>query len=64
MMRGVLGLYTLDPFAEGVLVVCLGPATRLAAYVQRQPKRYLAEVTLGAISTVVGLLLLLVALVG
>ena len=25
---------TLDPFAEGVLVVCVGPATRLAQYVQ------------------------------
>ncbi len=39
---------TLDPFAEGVLVICLGPATRLADYVQAQPKRYLATVTLGA----------------
>jgi tRNA pseudouridine55 synthase len=42
---------TLDPFAEGVLVLCVGAATRLAAYVQRQPKRYLAQVTLGASST-------------
>ncbi len=42
---------TLDPFATGVLVLCIGPATRLAIYVQRQPKRYLAEVTLGATST-------------
>ncbi len=42
---------TLDPFAEGVLVVCVGPATRLADYVQAQPKRYAAEVTLGATST-------------
>ncbi len=42
---------TLDPFAEGVLVVCVGPATRLADYVQAQPKRYRAEVTLGATST-------------
>jgi tRNA pseudouridine55 synthase len=42
---------TLDPFAEGVLVMCLGAATRLAEYVQRRPKRYLAEVTLGATST-------------
>lgn len=41
---------TLDPFAEGVLVVCLGPATRLAEYVQPQPKRYRATVTLGAAS--------------
>ena len=42
---------TLDPFAAGVLVVCVGPATRLADYVQAAPKRYLAEVTLGATST-------------
>ena len=42
---------TLDPFAEGVLVVCVGPATRLAQYVQAQAKRYTAEVTLGATST-------------
>ena len=41
---------TLDPFASGVLVVCVGPATRLADYVQSQPKRYAAEVTLGATS--------------
>ncbi len=42
---------TLDPFAGGVLVVCVGPATRLADYVQAGPKSYLAEVTLGATST-------------
>jgi len=42
---------TLDPFAQGVLVVCLGPATRLAQFVQAQPKRYAAEITLGATST-------------
>jgi len=42
---------TLDPFAHGVLLVCVGPATRLAEYVQRSPKRYQAEVTLAATST-------------
>ena len=42
---------TLDPFAEGVLVLCAGPATRLAEHVQAQPKRYLARITLGATST-------------
>jgi len=41
---------TLDPFANGVLVVCLGPATRLADYVQRQTKGYRAGITLGAVS--------------
>ena len=42
---------TLDPFADGVLVVCAGGATRLADYVQAQPKRYRAVVRLGAAST-------------
>jgi tRNA pseudouridine55 synthase len=42
---------TLDPFASGVLVVCVGPATRLASYIQRQPKRYTAQITLGATSS-------------
>jgi tRNA pseudouridine55 synthase len=41
---------TLDPFASGVLVLCIGRATRLADFVQAQPKRYRAEVTLGAVS--------------
>ena len=38
---------TLDPLATGVLVVCVGPATRLAKYVQAMPKTYLAEFRLG-----------------
>ncbi len=41
---------TLDPFASGVLVVCVGPATRLADYVQTQSKRYRAGIHLGATS--------------
>ncbi len=39
---------TLDPMASGVLVLCLGPATRLSEYVMLSPKRYRAEVCLGA----------------
>jgi tRNA pseudouridine55 synthase len=38
---------TLDPLASGVLVVCIGPATRLIEYVQRLPKSYIATFTLG-----------------
>ncbi len=38
---------TLDPLATGVLVVCVGPATRLAEYVQRMPKQYRATFLLG-----------------
>jgi tRNA pseudouridine55 synthase len=41
---------TLDPFAEGVLVVCVGPAVRLVEFVQAEPKQYLAQLTLGATS--------------
>ena len=41
---------TLDPFADGVLVVCVGAATRLADYVQQQPKSYRAVMTLGTVS--------------
>jgi len=38
---------TLDPLATGVLVVCVGKATRLVEYVQRMPKRYRATFLLG-----------------
>jgi len=41
---------TLDPLATGVLVVCVGPATRLIEYVQRQQKTYRTVVRLGATS--------------
>ena len=38
---------TLDPLATGVLVICVGPATRLIQYVQRLPKQYRAVFQLG-----------------
>jgi tRNA pseudouridine55 synthase len=38
---------TLDPFASGLLLLCVGPATRLTEYFHRLPKRYEARVTLG-----------------
>ena len=38
---------TLDPLATGVLVVCVGAATRLIEYVQRMPKRYVGTFLLG-----------------
>src|SRR5688572_23208926 len=38
---------TLDPLASGVLVICVGSATRLVQYVQRMPKRYRATFLLG-----------------
>ena len=48
--RGTRGGHagTLDPAATGVLVLCLGTATRLAEYVQRMEKAYLANLRLGA----------------
>jgi tRNA pseudouridine55 synthase len=39
---------TLDPFATGLLVVLVGRATRLARFVEPQPKTYLATARLGA----------------
>ena len=39
---------TLDPLADGVLVVCLGAATRLSEYVMRSQKTYRALITFGA----------------
>lgn len=39
---------TLDPLATGVLVVCLGKATRLAETIQRSDKEYVAGITFGA----------------
>jgi len=39
---------TLDPLAVGVLVVCVGPATRLIENVQRMGKTYRTTILLGA----------------
>ena len=53
VVRKILGIKqvghtgTLDPFAEGVLVVCVGKATRLTDYFE-QDKAYLATVRFGA----------------
>ena len=38
---------TLDPFATGLLVLLVGRATRLARFVEAQPKRYRATAQLG-----------------
>jgi tRNA pseudouridine55 synthase len=38
---------TLDPFATGVLVVCLGKATRLQQFLTSSEKEYLARIKLG-----------------
>ncbi len=41
---------TLDPLATGVLVVCLGRATKLMSFIQSRPKRYVAEFQMDASS--------------
>ena len=38
---------TLDPMATGVLMICVGKATRLINFIQEQPKTYCAEFVLG-----------------
>jgi tRNA pseudouridine55 synthase len=39
---------TLDPFASGLLLLCVGVATRIAEYLTEQPKKYQAVMTFGA----------------
>lgn len=41
---------TLDPLATGVLVICIGKATRLIEYVQDMEKEYVTDLVLGAVS--------------
>ena len=41
---------TLDPLATGVLVVGIGPATRLIEYIQQMPKEYRGTFLLGRVS--------------
>ncbi|MBD0321736.1 MAG: hypothetical protein ICV87_15475, partial [Gemmatimonadetes bacterium] len=38
---------TLDPFASGLLLVCVGQATRLSEYLTGLPKSYAATLRLG-----------------
>lgn len=42
---------TLDPFASGLLLLCIGPATRLAEYLTALPKSYRARMVLGVATT-------------
>lgn len=39
---------TLDPLATGILLVCLGPATKRAEELQKSRKQYLAGISFGA----------------
>ncbi len=42
---------TLDPLADGVLIICLGAATRLSEYMMRSRKVYRAGITFGSTTT-------------
>jgi tRNA pseudouridine55 synthase len=46
--RSIGHLGTLDPFATGLLVLLLGRATRLANFLDMEPKVYEATITFGA----------------
>ncbi|HEY7026217.1 MAG TPA: tRNA pseudouridine(55) synthase TruB [Gemmatimonadales bacterium] len=50
-MKAVGHTGTLDPFASGLLVILLGRATRLAQFVERHEKTYLATAKLGVRTT-------------
>lgn len=41
---------TLDPMAEGLLIVCIGEGTKLVELLTHDEKEYIAEVTLGIIT--------------
>ncbi len=42
---------TLDPLASGLLLVCVGPATRLTHYLIKHDKVYLARIVFGSATT-------------
>lgn len=46
-IRGVGHAGTLDPFATGLLLICVGSATRLSEYFHLLSKSYVAELRLG-----------------
>jgi tRNA pseudouridine55 synthase len=50
-MKAVGHTGTLDPFASGLLMILLGRATRLAQFVERHDKTYLATAKLGERTT-------------
>lgn len=38
---------TLDPFAEGLMILTLGKATKISSYIEAKEKTYIGEMTLG-----------------
>ena len=45
--RGIGHTGTLDPLAEGLLVICLGRATKIARFISERDKTYEAEIYFG-----------------
>lgn len=39
---------TLDPLATGMLIICIGKATKISELLQAEPKEYIADITFGA----------------
>lgn len=39
---------TLDPLATGILVICIGKATKISEMLQASPKEYIADIEFGA----------------
>ena len=50
-MRRVGHTGTLDPIAEGLMLICLGGATRISQFLVGLPKEYTGTIKLGAISS-------------
>lgn len=50
-MRRVGHCGTLDPMAEGLLIMCLGRATRVAQFLTGLDKTYVGEIVLGQVSS-------------
>ena len=56
-LRGILGTKkightgTLDPDVDGVLPICVGPATKVVQFLTAEAKEYLGEVTIGYSTT-------------
>jgi tRNA pseudouridine55 synthase len=48
--RKVGHLGTLDPFATGLLPVCLGEGTKIAPFLAEDEKRYVGEIVLGVVT--------------
>ena len=51
---------TLDPLADGVLIVCIGEMTKFISYLTDETKTYVAEITIGIKTTIPAIKLFLI----